>query len=279
MMIQAGEILRQLFPKLSTESLASLERAARLEEHDAQITLCREGEVEDSFYIVVEGRVDVYKLLEGQMLFVNYLTGGANFGDIALLLDLPRSATIITAEPTRLLKIDRGTLAGFMHRDPEIVVALSQLIIRRFLVQEEKHLIEIARLKKRDIPPAKVFVSYARTDQSFVTRLANNLLKQNIDVWLDVYRLEAGKSWARQIGRALDHCQVMLLVLSPTSVASENVDDEWNYYLDQKKPLVVVHYAPCKIPYRLSKLEYIEFDGTDYDAALARLVATLNTLG
>jgi CRP-like cAMP-binding protein len=277
-MIQAGEILRQLFPQLSPESLASFERAARLEDHDAQITLCREGEIEDSFYIVIEGRVDVYKLLEGQMIFVNYLTRGANFGDIALLLDLPRSATIITTEPTRVLKIDRAALAGFIQRHPEIVVALSQLIIKRFLVQEEKHLVEIARLKKRDRPPARVFVSYARTDQSFATRLANNLLKQNIDAWLDLYRLEAGKSWARQIGSALDHCGVMLLVLSPTSVVSENVEDEWNYYLDQKKPVVVVRHEPCKVPYRLSKLEYIEFHGTDYDAALARLVATLNTL-
>lgn len=278
MTIAASEILTQLFPKLSADSLANLQREARLEDYNAQITLCREGEVEDSFYIVLDGRVDVYKLLEGQMLFVNHLTHGAHFGDIALLLDVPRTATIITAEPTRVLKIDRATLSGFMHRHPDIVVALSQLIIKRCLAQEEKHLLEIARLKKRDTPPARIFLSYARADQPFVSRLANNLLKQQIDVWLDIYRLEAGKSWARQIGHALDTCQVMLLVLSPTCVASENAEDEWNYYLDAKKPVVLVRHAPCKVPYRLSKLEYIDFHAADYDQALARLVATLNTL-
>ena len=274
----AGESFAQLFPQLSAGALASLERQAQLETHPPQITLCREGTIEDSFYLIAEGCVDVYKQLEGQMLFVNQLTRGAHFGDIALLLDVPRTATIITAEPTRVWKISRATFESLVRTQPEVVVALSQLIIRRFLAQEEKQLMEIARLKKRDVPPPRIFLSYARTDQTFVTRLANNLLKQQVDVWLDIYRIEAGKSWARQIGHALDTCQVMLLVLSPSSVSSENAEDEWNYYLDLKKPVVVVRYAPCKIPYRLSKLEYINFHEADYDQALARLVATLNTL-
>jgi hypothetical protein len=150
-------------------------------------------------------------------------------------------------------------------------------VIGRFLLQEEKQLTEIARLKKRSATPAKVFMSYARQDQIFVSRLANNLLKHDIDIWLDLYRIEPGKSWARQIGEALDDCQIMLLALSPAAAESENVDDEWNYFLDQKKKIVSVLHQPCKVPYRLSKLQYVDFDTTDFDKALARLVATLNT--
>ena len=152
------------------------------------------------------------------------------------------------------------------------------MVIRRFLLQEEKQLTEIARLKKRDTPAARVFLSYASADREFATRLANNLLKYHVDVWLDIYRVEPGKSWARQIGEALDTCEIMLLVLSPTSVSSENVEDEWNYFLDQKKPTVSILYQPCKIPYRLSKLHYVDFHSSDYDQAVARLVATLNTV-
>ncbi|MDO8543633.1 MAG: toll/interleukin-1 receptor domain-containing protein [Opitutaceae bacterium] len=137
---------------------------------------------------------------------------------------------------------------------------------------------EIARLKKRETPPPAVFLSYARADSAFATRLSNNLLKHNIDVWLDVYRLQPARSWARQIGEALDTCQTMIVVLSPTSVASENVEDEWNYYLDHKKTTVVTLHQPCKVPYRLSKLQYIDFHSMSYDQALARLIATLNTL-
>jgi CRP-like cAMP-binding protein len=275
---QAKHLLTQLFPRLSPAAIDNLAAAARLVTHPPQVTLCQEGEIERSFYIIVEGRVDVYKIMEGQRLLINQLAAGAHFGDIALLLDVPRTATIITAEPTTLYEIDREIFAQLLRTTPEVVVAMSQMVVRRFLAQEEKQLLEIARLKKRDVPPPKVFVSYARVDEAFASRLANNLLKQKIEVWIDIFRLEPGKSWARQIGEALDTCQVMLLILSPHSVASNNVEDEWNYYLDQQKPTVAVLREPCKLPYRLSKLHYISFHDTDYDQALARVVATLNTL-
>ena len=248
------DLLAQVFPRLSAEALGDLRRVARIAEYQSQMVLCHEGEIEHCFYIILYGTVDVYKILEGQRLLINQLTKGAHFGDIALLLDLPRTATIITAEPTQLLEIDRKIFAQLMQSNPDIVVALSQMVVKRFLLQEEKQLMEIALLKKRDVPSAKIFMSYARVDAAFTTRLANNLLKQKIDVWLDVFRLEPGKSWARQVGKALDSCHAMLLVLSPTSVSSENVDDEWNYYLDQKKPIIAVLHQPCKLPYRLSKL-------------------------
>ena len=240
---KALQLLAQIFPRLGAEALAGLRKASRIVDYPDHVTLCREGEIENCFYLIVEGAVDVYKLMEGQRLLINQQTAGAHFGDIALLLDLPRTATIITATPTTLLEIDRTIFAQLLRTNPDLVVALSQLVLKRFLAQEEKLLMEIARLKKRDVPPAKVFLSYARNDEAFVTRLANNLLKQQIDVWLDVFRIEPGRSWARQIGEALDACQVLLVVLSPESVASENVDDEWNYCLDQKKSIVVVLHS------------------------------------
>lgn len=274
---QAALLLAQMFPQLPAAARHELLRVARLREVPGEVTLCHEGEIEHSFYLLVEGHVDVYKHLEGQRLFINQLGRGAQFGDIALLLDLPRTATIITSERSVVLEIDRTIFAQMLKTNPEIVVALSQMVLKRFLSQEEKQLMEIARLKKRDAPPARVFLSYAREDVAFVTRLANSLLKQGIDVWVDVYRLQPGQSWARQIGEALDTCQSMLLVLSPASVSSTNVEDEWNYYLDQKKPTLAVLLEPCKLPYRLSKLHYIDFHQSDYDQAVARVVATLNT--
>lgn len=273
----ALDIIHGIFPTLSGEETLRLVSSLRRMTFPAQVTICNEGEVEDGFYIIVSGSVDIFKVLEGQRLLINHLVAGAHFGDISLLLDQPRTATIITAEPTELLMMDRALLDGFVRDNAGIVIALSRLVIRRFLLQEEKQLTEIARLKKRSTVPATVFVSYARQDQDFVSRLANNLLKHDIDVWLDLYRIEPGRSWARQIGEALDDCRIMLLVLSPNAVDSENVDDEWNYFLDQKKKVVSVLHQPCKIPYRLSKLQYVDFDTTDFDQALARLVATLNT--
>jgi len=55
------------------------------------------------------------------------------------------------------------------------------------------------------------------------------------------------------------------------------VDDEWNYFLDHKKKMVPVLHQPCKIPYRPSKRQCVDFHTVDFDKAVARLVATLNT--
>jgi CRP-like cAMP-binding protein len=271
------DILSSIFPQLSTSDLHAICEAARLVDYPPQVMLCEEGRIQDTFYILVEGRADAYKQLEGEMLFINYMSDGQCFGEISLILDLPRTATIITATPTRVMEIDRAIFQHFVMTNPQAVIAITQMILKRFLANEEKLLTEIARLKRRELPPPRVFVSYSRQDQAFAVRLVNDLKKQKIAVWIDLYNIEAGKSWARQIGEALDACDLLLLILSPSSLASENVEDEWNYYLDQRKPVVPVLYQTCKIPFRLSRLQYLNFVATDYDLALARLVATLST--
>ena len=53
------------------------------------------------------------------------------------------------------------------------------------------------------------------------------------------------------------------------------MDDEWNYFLDHKKKMVPVLHQPCKIPYRPSKRQCVDFHTVDFDKAVARLVATL----
>ena len=121
------DLIAQIFPRLPAAAVRELRREARLAKYDAQIVLCHEGEVEHCFYIVLYGTVDVYKILEGQRLLVNQLTKGAHFGDIALLLDVPRTATIITAEPTQLLEIDRKIFTRLMTSNPDIVVMGEQL--------------------------------------------------------------------------------------------------------------------------------------------------------
>jgi hypothetical protein len=67
----------------------------------------------------------------------------------------------------------------------------------------------------------------------------------------------------------------MVLVLSSNAVDSENVEDEWNYYLDQGKPIIPILHESCHIPYRLYKLHYIDFVQVDYEDALVQLVASL----
>ena len=63
----------------------------------------RQGEVGDVFYVVSSGLVVVQR--DG--VEVRQIAAGGHFGEVALLRDAPRNATVVAAEPTHLLMIER----------------------------------------------------------------------------------------------------------------------------------------------------------------------------
>jgi hypothetical protein len=66
----------------------------------------------------------------------------------------------------------------------------------------------------------------------------------------------------------------MLLVLSPSSVASSNVMDEVSFALDEQKLIIPVLHRTCTIPFRLRRVQYIDAR-TEYGAALKELLQLL----
>ena len=63
--------------------------------------------------------------------------------------------------------------------------------------------------------------------------------------------LVAGTRWARKIEDALNACPRMMVILSPSSVNSTNVEDEVSFALEERKTVIPVLYRECKIPFRL----------------------------
>lgn len=278
----ANRVIKQALQKvfsdvLSEESLEKLANTVRVKEYPAGVTLCKEREIEDTFYILLDGRVDIMKHLEGGLHFIDTLQSTC-FGEIALLLDEPRTADVITATPVRVIEINRDDLDIYLKQAPEIVVAICKIVIKRTLAQLDRSVEELAKHRRKISTPPKFFVSYARKDQTFVEQLAIDLKRREIDVWLDLHNIDPGLSWSRQIGRALDVCTAMILVLSPDSLESDNVDDEWNYYLDNKKMIVPLLYRECRVPFRLHKIQFIDFVKQPYDDALSHLVSTLHVI-
>jgi CRP-like cAMP-binding protein len=103
--LQAAAELRSL-PPFASMSSAQL---AELLEHGSWLnvppgeTLVREGEPGDAFYVIRSGRAEVTK--DGEVL--RSLDPGDFFGEIALLEDSPRTATVTATTPMRAFRLDR----------------------------------------------------------------------------------------------------------------------------------------------------------------------------
>jgi len=83
--------------------------------------------------------------------------------------------------------------------------------------------------------------------------------------------------WIKEVETALVNCDAMVLVMTPSSCASENVTDEWHYYLEEKKPIFLILLDPCQRPFRLRKLQYANFVQKTFDDAFHDLLKGLQT--
>jgi hypothetical protein len=121
------------------------------------------------------------------------------------------------------------------------------------------------------------FICYAREDAKFVLALASDLKAAGVNVWLDQWDIPSGADWDFEIDKALYDCRHFLIVLSPEAVNSEEVRSELRTALNGRKRIVPVLYKACRIPRRLTLIQYTDFTpaGGDRSAALKQIVRAL----
>ena len=122
---------------------------------------------------------------------------------------------------------------------------------------------------------ADIFISYSRKDMAFAYRLASDLSQLGAEVWIDVDDIPAGMKWSTAIQQGLDTCEVMIVIISPDSVVSVNVEDEWQTYRDDGKPVIPVLWRPARAHFQLRRIQYVDFHTQEYEAAFAQLHAEL----
>lgn len=121
----------------------------------------------------------------------------------------------------------------------------------------------------------KTFFSYSRDDSEFVLKLAKDLRAAGANIWLDQLDIPAGKRWDSEIEQALENAKGQLVILTPSSVDSHNVMDEVSYALEKGKHVIPILFKECQIPFRLKRLQYIDFTG-NYDTGFNQLLKALD---
>ena len=162
---QRRELLARasLFSKLSDRELDDLVQVSRVQKLRPREELCHKGDPGSQVYLISKGRLKAMtSSAEGDDVVFNILGPGEVFGEIALLGETPRTATVAAIEPCELLVIDRRDFLALLRRHPEAAIALLRVLALRLkriseLVEDTLFLNLPVRLAKKLIHYASIY--------------------------------------------------------------------------------------------------------------------------
>ena len=127
-------LLRQisLFRYLSDEHLEQLAAAVTRHKFARDSIVVRAGEAADRMYLVIGGRFKVALGDEqGREVILGILGAGDAFGEMSLIDDAPRSATVTSLEPCEVLVLGRSTFRRFLEEDFMLCLSVMRCLIDR----------------------------------------------------------------------------------------------------------------------------------------------------
>jgi CRP-like cAMP-binding protein len=116
-----------LFSQIPGEDLVRVAQIAEEIDFQPKETVMAEGELGDSLYLIVDGKVQVFK---GDRLIVE-LGERECVGEMAILDSEPRSATVKALGPVSALKIEREDFYDVMNEKTEIAQGVIKVLTRR----------------------------------------------------------------------------------------------------------------------------------------------------
>ena len=171
-----------LFDDLPQDAFVALVNRLGYHRHGTGHLIIREGEPGRSFFIIVEGRVRVYKAgADGKEITLAHLGEGAFFGEMAMLSGAPRTANVVSEEETEILEVTDTVLRDLATKYPQVVNSLKNFYRQRLLNNvmaisplfkdfdpaQRKALVEKFRMRQA-APEEKVIAEGKSTDGLYV---------------------------------------------------------------------------------------------------------------
>jgi CRP/FNR family transcriptional regulator, cyclic AMP receptor protein len=121
-----------LLSRLTNAQRARLAKLATTRKYAADSVIVRQGDTSMSFYVILSGRVRVEQELgDTRRLPLSEFGPGGYFGEMGLIDDMPRSATVVAVEPTECALLAKWDFGNELREDPDIAVALLPILSQR----------------------------------------------------------------------------------------------------------------------------------------------------
>jgi len=123
-----------IFSACTPEEIAAIAEVAQESFYDTGQIVVTQGTPGQAFYLVMEGRVEY--LRDGSVL--GAFGPGEFFGEMSLLDEAPRSATVRAVEQTSCLMLSSWDFKALLLKKPQIAVKLLEVLSRRIRVSNER---------------------------------------------------------------------------------------------------------------------------------------------
>src|SRR5262249_38828438 len=144
-----------LFRALKPEQLPQLVKVAELQRFEAGETIVKQGEPSDSFFVLIDGTAAVtVDKGQGESVELGQVPLPSSIGEVSLLLEEPRTASVTAKGPTLTLKFSGKAFEPMFQKIPQFGVALSSGLAHRLHQLTGK--IEIPEMEKPTAPSADV---------------------------------------------------------------------------------------------------------------------------
>ena len=130
--VERGFAQVPLFAHLSAHHLAHLARLTTRRSYRAGAVIVRQGDTSMSFYVILAGGVRIECVSEaGATVPIAELGPGGFFGEMGLIDDLPRAATVTAIAPTECALLATWDFQHELRGEPELALALLPVLNRR----------------------------------------------------------------------------------------------------------------------------------------------------
>jgi CRP-like cAMP-binding protein len=120
-----------LFEEFSAGETSTVATKFRMEKFEAGRNVVTQGEPGEHFYVIQDGAADVLVRSDGEEEKVRTLRPGEYFGEIALLRDIPRTATVRAADPLTVFSLSKSDFRDLLGGHPFMVRKLERETERR----------------------------------------------------------------------------------------------------------------------------------------------------
>jgi len=170
------EIIPRAFPGISQLEIDELVTRAEIKNFASGSVLCHEGLEETKFYILLDGKVDVTKMINNtEQRYLKSLEAGDFFGEMALIHNAPRAASVVATSHVTVLEIDKENFDRVLEHSASVSMAMVREISGR-LRENDDMAIEDLRMRASEL--ARAYQKLAEQElarREFLSNVAHEL--------------------------------------------------------------------------------------------------------